>query len=88
MRQDAEGYARSCEALADARAAEHRLIECPVTLVTGDEDPVTPPAMVRQLAERLRGARVKILNRCGHWTPIERSAQCNESLRENLSRHR
>src|SRR5262245_28486134 len=38
LRQPPEGYARTCEALAFARAADHREIRCPVLLITGEED--------------------------------------------------
>ncbi len=42
MRQCPDGYARSCDALADAQPAEVGGIECPTLLVTGDEDVVAP----------------------------------------------
>jgi 3-oxoadipate enol-lactonase len=82
MRQDAEGYARSCEALAAAQPANLDRIKCPVRLVTGDEDPVAPASNARTMAERLSDARVTILNRCGHWSTIERPQECNQVLRE------
>lgn len=88
QRQDPEGYARSCEALADAQAARVEAIACPVLLVTGDEDGVAPPQAVRALAERLHAAphpRVVVLPRCGHWTPIERSAECQAELRSFIA---
>ena len=44
MRQDADGYARTCEALAAAKAADLERIGCRVLLVTGDEDAVAPPS--------------------------------------------
>jgi pimeloyl-ACP methyl ester carboxylesterase len=88
MRQDPDGYARSCEALADAKAAEVARIEAPTLLVTGDEDAVAPPQAVRAMAERLsnaKGVRVVVLNRCGHWTPIERPEDCTRELRGFLA---
>ena len=88
MRQDADAYARSCEALADAQAAAVEKIEAPVLLVTGDEDGVAPPQAVRAMADRLHGAKstkVVVLPRCGHWTPIERPEECQRELREFLS---
>ena len=91
MRQDPDGYARSCEALANAQAAAVERIRVPVLLVGGEEDGVAPPPAVRQLAERLSGApglRTVVLPRCGHWTPIERPQECARELREFLaSRH-
>lgn len=84
MRQDAEGYARNCEALAAAQPANLDRIKCPVRLVTGDEDPVAPASNARTMAERLSDARVTILNRCGHWSTIERPQDCNQVLKELL----
>ena len=91
MRQSGEAYARSCEALADAQAADVSPCKLPVLLVTGDEDGVAPPQGVRTLAERFHSAtsaRVVVLPRCGHWTPIERHEDCARELREFLSMQR
>jgi pimeloyl-ACP methyl ester carboxylesterase len=85
MRQDAEGYAKTCEALAGAEAADVRRIACPVLLVTGDEDGVASPSNVRAMAEQINGARVVILNRCGHWATLERAAECSAALKEFLA---
>jgi 3-oxoadipate enol-lactonase len=82
MRQDAEGYARTCQAFADATPADLRQVACPTLLVTGDEDPIAPPATVRGIAGRIRGARVVVLSRCGHWPTVERPDQVNTSLRD------
>jgi len=91
MRQDAEGYARTCEALADAQAARVDTLRAPVLLVTGDEDGVAPPQAVRSMAEKLhaaRSTRVEVLARCGHWTPIERPDECQRALRDFLASSR
>jgi 3-oxoadipate enol-lactonase len=76
MRQDPEGYARSCEALADAQPADAAKIDCPTLLVTGDEDGVAPPQAVRMMGERIAGSRVEVLRGCGHWTPLEKPEEC------------
>jgi 3-oxoadipate enol-lactonase len=91
MRQDGEGYARSCEALAEARPAAVERIEAPVLLITGDEDGVAPPQQVRVLADKLQAAkstRVVVLPKCGHWTPIERPEDCARELRDFLAAQR
>ena len=88
MRQDGESYARSCEALAGTVAAAVESIAASVLLVTGDEDGVAPPQSVRAMAERLHGAartRVVVLQRCGHWTPVERAAECSRELASFLA---
>jgi 3-oxoadipate enol-lactonase len=81
MRQDPEGYARSCDALAAAEPAEAARIACPTLLVTGDEDVVAPPQAVRGMAEKIAGSRIEVLRGCGHWTPVERPDECIERLR-------
>ncbi|MGZ5184237.1 MAG: alpha/beta fold hydrolase [Caldimonas sp.] len=91
MRQDGDGYARTCDALAEAGAAAVERIEAPVLLVTGDEDGVAPPQSVRAFAEKLhsaRSTRVVVLPRCGHWTPIERPEECARELRDFLAAQR
>jgi pimeloyl-ACP methyl ester carboxylesterase len=76
MRQDPEGYARTCEALADAQPADTAKIACPTLLVTGDEDGVAPPQSVRLMGEKISGSRVEVLRGCGHWTPLEKPEEC------------
>jgi 3-oxoadipate enol-lactonase len=82
MRQDPEGYARGCEALAAAEPADIGRLACPTLLVTGDEDPIATPSGARAMVERISGARLTILPRCGHWTTLERPAECNAALKE------
>ena len=84
MRQTAEGFAQSCEALAEAAGADLRLVSRPALLVTGDEDKVAPPATVQAAAERIKGARARVLDRCGHWTMIEKPVDCARLLGEFL----
>ncbi len=91
MRQEASNYARTVDALANAEPAAVDSITAPVLLVTGDEDGVAPPQAVRAMAERFHRAasvRVQVYPRCGHWTPIERSAECQADLAAFLSAQR
>jgi pimeloyl-ACP methyl ester carboxylesterase len=81
MRQPPDGYARTCDALADAQPADTAKIACPTLLVTGDEDAIAPAGSVRQIAERLPGCRLEILRGCGHWTTIEKPEECSDLLR-------
>ncbi len=78
MRQDVEGFAQSCEALADAKGADLRLIGCPLLVATGDEDAIAPPSVAQGLTDKLKGARIKVFDRCGHWTPLERPKECGK----------
>ena len=88
MGQNPDGYARSCEALADAHAADTSAIVCPTLLVTGDEDVVAPPQSVRMMAQKISGSRVEVLRGCGHWTPVEKPDECTELLKHFLSERR
>jgi 3-oxoadipate enol-lactonase len=82
MRQDPEGYARACEALADAVAPDVSPIRCPTLLVTGEEDSLASPGAVRDIATRIPAARVKLLRQCGHWSTFEQPAETLEILRQ------
>jgi pimeloyl-ACP methyl ester carboxylesterase len=85
LRQCPEGYARTCEALADANAANHQRIRCPALVINGEDDAVAPPSVARSIAERIDGAKAIILPRCGHWATIERPEDINSELRRFLS---
>lgn len=80
MRQDPEGYALTCEALAGCAAADVERITCPTYLVTGDEDGTAPPAAVRNLASKISGSQFAVLERCGHWATLERPTEVNVAL--------
>jgi len=88
MRQDPDGYARTCEALAEMEAADTSRIECPTLLVTGDDDVVAPPQSVRMMGERIAGSRVEVLRGCGHWTPVEKPEECVGLLKRFLLERR
>lgn len=80
LRQTAEGFAQTCEALARCEAADLRFVTVPTLIVTGDEDQVAPPSAAHELGSRIKSAKVKTLDHCGHWTPIERARDCARLL--------
>ncbi len=86
MRQNPEGYARVCEALADVRAVDARLISAPTLLITGDADTVNPPSVAEALRERINGARLSIVGRAGHWLTVEKPTECNQRIADLLKR--
>ena len=92
MRQPPDGYARSCEALADAQAVDTAKIGCPTLLVTGDEDARRAAAggAADGRADRRPAARVQVevLRGCGHWTPVEMPDECSDLLRALPTRSR
>jgi 3-oxoadipate enol-lactonase len=86
LAQDPEGYARNCEALAAAQPASVEQIKVPTLIVQGEDDAIAPSGVGRALAERIAGARVEVLARCGHWMTVERPAEC-QSLLRTFARH-
>jgi pimeloyl-ACP methyl ester carboxylesterase len=85
LRQPPEGYAANCEALAATTPADVSRIACPTLLVTGEDDVVAPPSVARGMGERIKGSRVHVLPRCGHWTTLEAAAEVNRLFKEFLS---
>ena len=85
MRQDPEGYARHCEALAKMQAVDHRRITVPALLAAGESDGMATGGIARSLAERLQDARVAIVERSGHWLTVERPDECNRIMRDFLT---
>ena len=53
----------------------------------GEEDPIASPGAARGLAERIKGAKLKTLPRCGHWTPIEQPKECARLAAEHIRAH-
>ncbi|MER7558954.1 alpha/beta hydrolase [Nocardioides sp. NPDC126508] len=84
MRQDAEGYARNCEALAAARSPEAVASDLPLLLVTGSDDKVGPPAVSEQLAAEHGSAELQVIDGIGHWTALEAASDVTDLLRKFL----
>lgn len=80
MAQPAEGYARNCEALAEARSAPLSGIACPTLLLTGDSDRTAPADTGRAMASAMPKAELQVLAGCGHWATVERAKQVNYAL--------
>ena len=83
-RQPTEGYARSCEAMAAAVAADVSRIACPLLLIAGRDDAVSPLANSEGLAGEVAGASLVVVEQCGHWHPIEQPAKVNAALQAFL----
>ena len=79
-RQPVEGYARSCEAMGASVAADITRIKCPVLILAGRDDAVSPVANGEGLAAELPSATLKIIEQCGHWHPIEQPAEVTKAL--------
>lgn len=80
MRQDPEGYARNCEALAAAVDPGPVDPGLPLLLVTGDEDKVGPPEASHEIAAAHGSATVEVVPGIGHWTAVEAAGPTTDHL--------
>lgn len=64
------------------RAAMLPTISVPTLVAGGESDTLTPPVVVRAMAEHIPGARTVIVRDAGHLPPIERPSSINEALME------
>ena len=79
-RQPVEGYARSCEAMGASVAADISKIKCPLLVIAGRDDAVSPVANGEGIVAELPHARLVIIEQCGHWHPIEQPAEVTQAL--------
>lgn len=81
---DPDAYAACCDALA-AFDLRERLsgIQAPTLLVAGRQDPATPPAHLREIADAVPGAALVELPGASHLAP----AQCPEAVLTTLRAH-
>jgi 3-oxoadipate enol-lactonase len=80
-----EGYAGCCEAIADMDLRADLLkIEAPTLVIAGGEDPATPPAHGRLIAERIPGARLQVVAHAAHLANIEQPQLVGELILSHL----
>ena len=84
-RQDPQGYAAHCEALANATAVDLATIEAPVLLLTGSEDKVGSPQNAELMFKELPNASYELIDGIGHWTAVEAPEQVTKAIRDFLS---
>lgn len=68
----------------DARAGL-AAIRCPTLVISGGRDRVCPPELQEELAAAIPGARLAVLERCGHVAPLEDPGAVSALLREWLA---
>ncbi|MCT4351559.1 3-oxoadipate enol-lactonase [Streptomyces sp. Je 1-79] len=85
-RADPDAYAACCDALA-AFDLRERLssITAPTLLVAGREDPATPPAQLREIADAVPGAALTEIPGASHLAPAERPEAVSAALRGHFA---
>lgn len=61
-------------------------LECPVLLVVGEKDPVTPPAAATVMSDLARKSDLVTIPGAAHLSPMERPDEVNEALLEWLGK--
>jgi len=86
---DPAGYAACCDALAgyDLRG-DLRRITAPTLVIAGRDDPATPPAHARELADGIPGAALTEIPRAAHLANVERPAPVLAAMLGHLAEER
>jgi pimeloyl-ACP methyl ester carboxylesterase len=72
LRVAPEAFIAACRTLMTTDLVpELRAIGNPTLVICGELDAATPPALCRQMADHIPGARYVELARCGHCPPLE-----------------
>lgn len=81
-----EGYAGCCEALAamDLRP-DLELVQAPTAVLAGAEDTATAPEHGRLIAERIRGARLRLIPEAAHLANISQPQIVNPLILAHLN---
>lgn len=60
-------------------------IAIPTLVIGGLQDRVTPPALQEEIAAGIPGARLMLLENCGHLAPLEQAGTVTQAMRDWLS---
>ena len=63
-------------------------IRCPALVLCGRQDALTPPDRHEELAAGIPGAKLEIIEDCGHLSTLERPAEVGAALRRWLAARR
>ncbi|MBX9760454.1 MAG: alpha/beta hydrolase [Beijerinckiaceae bacterium] len=87
MRSTPEQHEKQIRALlnrADARPVLPT-IKCPTLIACGRQDAWSPPAAHEAMAAAIPGAKLVVVEECGHFLPLEQPEAFNRALREWMS---
>ena len=85
---DAEGHAATWDMIAGLDTQERLAsLTCPTLVLAGAEDPSTPPAAARLIAERIVGAQVEIIPGASHMAQLEAPEVVSDLIGSFLSQN-
>lgn len=78
-----EAFVRQEEAIIGRPDARGNLpaIACPTLVLCGREDALMPVHLHEEMASLIPGSRLRVIERCGHLSTLERPAEVTEALR-------
>ena len=62
-------------------------LRMPALILSGDEDPIAPPACGQQLAQAMPHARFELVSQCGHLPALERPRRAAALFHAFLGEH-
>ena len=83
-----EGFRRQQEAIIGRRDSRPHLkgIACPTLVLAGRDDQLMPVELLQELADGIKGARLTIVEDCGHVATLEQPARVQDAFLEWLER--
>jgi len=83
----AETFVRQQHAIVGRPDSRPRLgaIGCPTLVLVGEHDELTPPELSEEIAGAVPGARLVVLEDCGHLSTVERPREVTRALVEWLA---
>ncbi|KAE9376458.1 alpha/beta-hydrolase [Stipitochalara longipes BDJ] len=86
-RQDPEGYALACEALASSQDPDWRAVKADTKILCGKEDKVASPAVCEAIKANLTFAKVELetWENVGHWHMLENVSGSAKVLRKVMA---
>ncbi|BAN46471.1 alpha/beta fold hydrolase [Metapseudomonas resinovorans] len=61
------------------------LVQCPTLVLCGREDELTPVALHQELAAGIRGAKLVVVEACGHLSTLDQPPEVTAALRQWVS---
>jgi 3-oxoadipate enol-lactonase len=61
-------------------------IEIPALLVCGESDKLTPPTVMQEMHEKIKGSEFVVVPKAGHMTPVENPGLVNKEIEDFLKR--
>lgn len=84
-RSPVEGYLATCAGIRDSDLTEStRALALPAICIVGDQDGATPPALVKSMADLIKGSQFHVIPDAGHIPCVEQPAAVAALIQEFL----